>query len=800
MSMQLAVLPAVVAASCRAVGCGLAASILLFSGARTASGEPLPWHAAVEPGEHPICGKQPELVLQHPEERVTPGQEVTQLAEQLSRPRSASETAEMVVDYPLDEAVFPPAFPPPTFIWHDADRTTDSWHIAIATPTGVTIASVLVPGDAPRGINPPDANELTSPDAVYAPNAYEKCELRWRPSKALWDALQRASRDTTLTLTVTGIRSQAPGRPLSSGHVRFKTASDPVGAPIFFRLVPLPFGYAVSHLHTIRWVLGDIESGRPPKLLLTNMNLCGNCHSFTPDGQTLAMDVDYGSDKGSYVISEIAPKTILRSEDVISWSDYRREDGEFTFGLLAKISPCGRYVISTVKDRSVFTTAKDLWYSQKFFPIKGVLVVHDRERKSFEALPGASDPAYVQSSPEWSPDGKTVLFSRAKAQDLAGLPDPKAVILPPEYVNRFFQEGKAFTYDIYRVPFNDGRGGKPEALAGASGNGNSNFFPRYSPDGKWVVFCRASTYMLLQPDSTLHIMPASGGTARKMRCNLDGKMNSWHSWSPNGRWLVFSSKAAGPFTQLWLTHVDAQGGDSPPVLLETLTSANRAANIPEFVNLAPGQLQQMEQQFEDAFMLFREGELHQRFGRRKEAIAAYRRVLKVDPKHGVSLYGLAECLLELNQLEEALTSAKQLLEVMPKSWGPYSLIGRILVDARRYKQARDYLLKACSINGRHPRTAASLAWLYATCPVDELRDGKRALDIAQKVYADHGETALLYPDILAAAWAESGDPAKAVDILEQATRDWRAKGQNVPPILERHLAVFRQGKPFRMPK
>jgi Tol biopolymer transport system component len=66
----------------------------------------------------------------------------------------------------------------------------------------------------------------------------------------------------------------------------------------------------------------------------------------------------------------------------------------------------------------------------------------------------------------------------------------------------------------------------------------SNFFPKYSPDGKWIVFCKAKSYMLLQPDSELYIIPAAGGVARRLRYNT-ARMNSWHSWSSNSRWLVF---------------------------------------------------------------------------------------------------------------------------------------------------------------------------------------------------------------------------------------------------------------------
>jgi Tol biopolymer transport system component len=89
----------------------------------------------------------------------------------------------------------------------------------------------------------------------------------------------------------------------------------------------------------------------------------------------------------------------------------------------------------------------------------------------------------------------------------------------------------------------------------------------------------------MRPDSQLYIVPITGGTARRMRANTS-LMNSWHSFSPNGRWLVFSSKARSPYTQMYLTHIDANGNDSPAILIDNTTAANRAVNIPEFANIA----------------------------------------------------------------------------------------------------------------------------------------------------------------------------------------------------------------------
>ena len=120
----------------------------------------------------------------------------------------------------------------------------------------------------------------------------------------------------------------------------------------------------------------------------------------------------------------------------------------------------------------------------------------------------------------------------------------------------------------------------------------SNSFPKYSPDGKWLVFVQAKNALLMRPDSRLFIIPAKGGKARELIANQD-PMNSWHSWSPNSRWLVFSSKRNTPYTQLFLTHINEKGMDSPAILIPNSTPINRAANIPEFVNIKAEELQEM---------------------------------------------------------------------------------------------------------------------------------------------------------------------------------------------------------------
>lgn len=469
----------------------------------------------------------------------------------------------LVITYPLDETVFPPEIVPPNVRWQDELSQTDVWLVRIE----------LADGKAP-------AQALTDAQT-------------WTPSPEQWRDIKARSVESPAKLTVLGVNHRAPNRLLSSATIAIRTSKDVVGAPLFYREVPLPFSHAVKNKQLIRWRFGPISSATQPPIVLEHLRACANCHSFSADGKSFGMDVDYASDKGSYVMSSVQEEMDLDPGKVITWADYKKEEKEFTYGLLSQLSPDGKCAISTVKDRAVFLPVDNLEFSQLFFPVKGILAVYDRQQKTFASLPGADDPEYVQSNPSWSPDGKYVVFARSRLPKLGWVKGEDAVLVIPEECEKYVKRSEKLVFDLYRVPFNDGKGGEAEPLRGASGDGMSNYFAKYSPDGKWIVFCKAKSFMLLQPDSELYIIPAEGGEARRLKGNTS-RMNSWHTWSPNSRWLAFTSKLNGPYSQLFLTHVDEQGESTPPVELANFSSTDRAANIPEFVNLPPDAIRRIQ--------------------------------------------------------------------------------------------------------------------------------------------------------------------------------------------------------------
>ena len=466
---------------------------------------------------------------------------------------------------PYNESLFPRDIASPTFTWSDQYLHSDLWLITIGFENNGKGIHILT-------------------DATT-----------WTPGRDIWEKIKANSLGRKTTVTISGLDTNMSYTTVTRTAITLSTSPDEVRAPIFYMQMPLPFAQARQHPERSVWRFGTAASYETPRIVIKNLMFCGNCHHFSKDGQVFGMDIDYRMDKGGYALTPTRERMLLSGKDLITWNDFQNPVQRKSQGFFSKISPDGKHVVSTVKEQSFFAMLSDLDFSQFFFPAQGLLACYSIEERRFFSLPGADDPRYVQTCPVWSPDGQYIVFSRAKVEkQLLDALDGK------NYINvgsdiRIADLNKKYQikYNLYRVSFNHGRGGVPEPVAGASHNGKSNYFPRFSPDGKWIVFTQSETGLAIQPDSKLNIIPARGGTARRMQCNT-GLMNSWHSWSPNSRWLVFSSKVNTPYTELFITHIDQHGYDSTPVLLSRFSGNKLACIAPEFVNIEPDAIQEIQ--------------------------------------------------------------------------------------------------------------------------------------------------------------------------------------------------------------
>lgn len=579
----------------------------------------------------------------------------------------------ITVDYPEDASIFPPEITPPTFIWHDESTAAAVWTIDVSFSDGAPAMHFESPGARPTiGVIDPRCVSPSNELPTLTPR--QATAHTWTPSTRAWQAIKLHSKEHRATVEITGMQNETSRIAVSRGGVAIETSQDPVGAPIFYRDVPLipskgekgviqPL--AKQDLPLLAWRLRDI--GQPAsRLLLTGMHTCANCHSFSLDGKTFGMDIDGpANDKGLYALATIKPQMSLRKQDVLSWSSIKDSTASPSrIGFMSQVSPDGRYVVTMLRDlraqlaRSYYlVNFQDYRFLQVFYPTRGILAWYDRTTGKKQPLPGADDERFVQTNAVWSPDGKFVVFARAEA---------RAPESPDQDVPRHASdpEETQIKYDLYRIPFNGGKGGVPTPIAGASHNGMSNSFPKVSPDGRWIVFVQSRNAELMRPDSQLYIVPFNGGAARRLRCNTS-LMNSWHSFSPNGHWLVFSSKSRSPYTQMLLTHVDTEGNASPAILIDNATAANRAVNIPEFLNIPAGGLIKIDVPAAESYRLLDHASELAAQGKLDLAIAEWRNVLEIDPRNAAALNSLGAALMVEGNTAEARKHLQQAHEIDP---------------------------------------------------------------------------------------------------------------------------------------
>ena len=409
---------------------------------------------------------------------------------------------------------------------------------------------------------------------------------------------------------------------------------------------------------------------------------------------------------------------------------------------------------------------------------------------------------YVQANAFWSPDGKTITFIRAGAMD--AFPPGMEVA---QYAND--PNERQIKYDIWRIPFNDAQGGIPEPIPGAGDNGKSNSFPAYSPDGKWLVFVQAKNGLLMRPDSELYILPAEGGTARRLNCNTK-KMNSWHSWSPNSRWLVFSSKAETPYTRMYLTHIDQDGNDSPAVLIPNSTAYNRAVNIPEFVNTEI----KMENIQVPAVDYRRHLDTGEELIRKKdfnEAQAELRKSLELRSNYSKTYHALGYALSEKGEVKEAITYFQKALEMDPRDISAHCYLGLALIRDGRPAEARTHFEEALDVNPMNYQVHFNLGSIDAMEGnlADAVRHFRRAIELYPEYPDAHYNLGLAYsrqgdffgavehfdiylkafpedPSALSAAafaFNRTGQPEKAVEYYERGL-----KGNPQDPNILNNLA------------
>jgi Tol biopolymer transport system component len=181
----------------------------------------------------------------------------------------------------------------------------------------------------------------------------------------------------------------------------------------------------------------------------------------------------------------------------------------------------------------------------------------------------------MDTFPEWSPDGKYLYFCRAPQ-------------IGEEY------DYREIRYSLYRFSFDSETrtAGEAELVFNADSMKKSISFPRISPDGKFLIATLADygCFPVWHKEADLWSIDLSNGNISKLDLNSD-LCDSYHSWSSNGRWIVFSSKRDDGLTaRPYIAWIDADGKTGKPFILpqkdpDFYGNFLKTFNIPEFSNM-----------------------------------------------------------------------------------------------------------------------------------------------------------------------------------------------------------------------
>lgn len=195
----------------------------------------------------------------------------------------------------------------------------------------------------------------------------------------------------------------------------------------------------------------------------------------------------------------------------------------------------------------------------------------------------ANNPAELETFPCWHPDGLSLWYVSAHVPEMTE--KEMALYQALNY--------KDFKYDLYRKKFDPRtrRFEEADTVYRASALGKSVTLPRPSPDGRFLMFTQGGfgTFHIWHRDADLYMLDIATGETRPLDEINSDDVESYHSWSSSGKWVIFSSRRDdGSYTRLYLTHMGADGRFSKPfVLPQASPDADgclfKSYNIPEFM-------------------------------------------------------------------------------------------------------------------------------------------------------------------------------------------------------------------------
>jgi Tol biopolymer transport system component len=209
------------------------------------------------------------------------------------------------------------------------------------------------------------------------------------------------------------------------------------------------------------------------------------------------------------------------------------------------------------------------------FDYKSDVVVYDVKKHEIFTSPLLFSKFAFETFPTFSPDGKTLYYCSADS-----------VSIPDDY--------EKVKYSLCAIKFDPSTrqfGNNVDTLYNSRIEGKSVSFPRVSPDGRFLMYTLSNygNFSIWHREADLYLLDLSNNTISALDTLNSKEAESYHSWSSNSRWIVFSSRRIdGLYTRPFFAHIDKNGNASKPFLLPQddvnyYMQLMKSFNIPEFV-------------------------------------------------------------------------------------------------------------------------------------------------------------------------------------------------------------------------
>jgi tetratricopeptide (TPR) repeat protein len=187
-----------------------------------------------------------------------------------------------------------------------------------------------------------------------------------------------------------------------------------------------------------------------------------------------------------------------------------------------------------------------------------------------------------------------------------------------------------------------------------------------------------------------------------------------------------------------------------------------------------------------------------RKGQVDEAIAHLQETLELRPNHAEDHNNLAGVLWQKGQVQEAITHYQMALGIRPDYALAHHNLGKLLQQQGQVQEAIAHYQKALEIQPDFAPARNSLAWVLATSPEASVRNGVRAIELAEEAQRLSGGSNPMFTATLAAAYAEGRRfpeaKATAERALQLATAQKRTALAN---RLRAQIALYQAGSPYR---